>query len=134
MNRRVLLSIDAAVNLVLGSVLMAFPTRLVTVLGIPTTDTRFYPTVLGAVLLGIGLALLVEVRSHTPRAVGLGLTGAVTINLCGGIMLGIWLLVGGLDLPTRGLILLWLLVFVLVGLSSFELMAQMRSGGSADAG
>ncbi|MGD8698194.1 MAG: hypothetical protein PVJ43_02820 [Gemmatimonadales bacterium] len=130
MKRAILLGFDAAVNLLLGAALLAFPTRLVVLLGIPPTDARFYPTLLGAILFGIGLALIVELRSRSERAVGLGLTGAVTINLCGGIVLAVWLLVGGLELQTRGLVFLWLLVFVLVGLSGLELLAQARGGRS----
>jgi hypothetical protein len=133
MKRDMLLGIDATVNLLLGAALVAFPSRLVVLLGIPPTDTRFYPTVLGAVLIGIGLALFIEARSRGDRAVGLGLAGAVTVNVCAGIVLAAWLLVGGLELRTRGLIFLWLLVLVLVGLSGVELLAQGRNGRSDSA-
>jgi len=61
MKRRTLLGLDAAVNLLLGGLLVTFPARLVILLGVPSSDTHFYPNVLGAVLVSIGLALLVEV-------------------------------------------------------------------------
>lgn len=101
MKRNILLGTDAVVNLLLGAVLVAFPARLIEALGIPTTDSAFYPSILGA----------------------------VTVNLCGGIVLAVWLVAGGLDLPTRGLILLWLLVVVLVGLSGLELWTQAGRRG-----
>jgi hypothetical protein len=58
--------------------------------------------------------------------VGLGLGGAVAINLCGGIVLFIWLISGALDLPLRGLVFLWALAIVLVGISTVELLTHRR--------
>lgn len=58
-----------------------------------------YPSILGAVLVGIGVALLIQNKSES----GLSLAGAVAINLCGGIVLAFWLSFGFLALPTRGL-------------------------------
>ena len=126
MKRRTLLGIDATVDLLLGALLVAFPAQLVSLLGIPPTESRFYPSILGAVLVGIGLALLIEVGSHSDRAVGLGLIGALTINLCGGVVLAVWLVAGGLGVPARGVITLWLLVVVLAGLSGLELVGHLR--------
>jgi hypothetical protein len=122
----VLLSIDAAINLLLGILLLAFCRPIANFLGVPTTDVTFYPTLLGAVLFGIGLALIIESRRKPSGPVGLGLGGAVAINLSGGIVLLIWLLSGTLNLPLRGLIFLWTLALILVGLSSIELLALYR--------
>lgn len=133
MKRGTLLGVDAAVNLLLGALLVAFPAQLVSLLGMPLTDSSFYPTILGGVLVGIGLALLIEVGSHSDRAVGLGLIGALTINLCGGMVLAVWLVAGGLGVPARGLITLWLLVVVLVGLSGLELVGHLRRDRSEQA-
>ncbi len=44
-------------------------------------------------------------------------------NRCGGIVLGVWLLFGGLQLPLRGLAFLWGVVVVLVGISMIEMLA-----------
>ncbi|MCP4203153.1 MAG: hypothetical protein GY769_14620 [bacterium] len=65
-----LLSCDAAINLVLGALLLAFPASVVSALGIPAAEVAFYPSILGAVLFGIGIALLIErARGHQrPRA------------------------------------------------------------------
>jgi hypothetical protein len=120
MNRSTLLKTDAAINLILGILLMAFPAGLVKALGIPLADPCFYPTILGGVLLGIGLALLVECYRKSSRFVGLGLGGAIAINLCGGFVLAAWLLSNKLTLPLRGQIFLWSLVVLLVGISLLE--------------
>jgi hypothetical protein len=117
-SERLLLLVDAIINLGLGMLLLVFPRPLVTALGIPTAESVFYPSILGAVLFGIGIALLLQ-RS---RANGLALKGAASINLCGGIILGLWLLFGGLHLPLRGLILCWGLAVILVGISAIEIL------------
>ena len=55
-----LLLADALVNLVIGAVLVAFPARLIGALGLPASPSTFYPRILGAVLIGVGLALLLN--------------------------------------------------------------------------
>jgi hypothetical protein len=127
MKRTFLLKADAAVNLILGILLMAFPAGLVKTLGIPIEVPAFYATILGGVLFGIGLALLMECYWKSGRFSGLGLGGAIAINLCGGGVLAIWLLSGALSLPLRGHILLWFLVLLLIGLSLFEGFAHRRN-------
>ena len=120
---------DAVVNLALGVLLIAFPARVVEVLGIPTSAVAFYPSILGAVLFGIGIALWI---GRSGGSSGLGLAGAVSINLCGGVVLASWLLFGELGLETRGYVFLWCLVIVLVGLSAIELLAEAGSVGQGD--
>ena len=122
----VLLLIDAAINFALGVLLLAFSRPLADLLGVPFTDEKFYPTLLGAVLFGIGIALVMEALGQPKNLVGLGLGGAVAINLSGGFVLLIWLLGGELDLPSRGLVFLWTLAVLLVGISSVELLAHFR--------
>jgi hypothetical protein len=79
------------------------------------------------VLFGIGIALLLEMRSASQRAAsGLGLGGAIAINLCGGIVLGAWLIFGELDLPLRGWVFLGVLDAALVAISTVELVAHVR--------
>jgi len=126
-NAKMLLLVDAMINLGLGILLLLFPQTLVAALGVPSAESAFYPSILGAVLFGIGLALLVE-RS---RGGGLGLGGAVAINLSGGLVLGLWLLFGGLEIPVRGQLLLWGLTALLLGISTIEMLAPRggRSGG-----
>jgi hypothetical protein len=125
MQRSTLLIIDGSINLALGLLLLIFPTSLVEILGIPNPTSPFYPNVLGGVLFGIAIALFVESRNSKSSGVGLGLTGAVIINLCGGVVLGAWLLFGGLGLPVRGQLILWILVVLLVGISAVELATSL---------
>jgi hypothetical protein len=128
MHRNLLLKADAAINLILGILLMTFPAKLVNALGVPMADPSFYATILGGVLFGIGLALLLECYRKSNRFVGLGLGGAISINLCGGLVLAVWLLSDKLSLPLRGQIFLWLLVLLLVGISVLEGLSHFKSG------
>lgn len=137
---RQLLILDGIVNLFLGTLLLFFPEPLVRFLGIPDAEVRFYPSILGAVLVGVALALFMEGlssgdgddsedRSGTQRNArrglrGLGLGGAVVINLCGAGVLALWLVFGSLDLPPRGLIALWFVAVVVLALSFFEIFAM----------
>ncbi len=122
MNRSTLLTVDGIVNLALGLLLMLFPAPLIAILGIPDAPA-FYPNILGGVLFGIGVALFLE-RTKRLKGSGLGLAGAVAINLCGAVVLAAWLLFGDLGLPFRGSLLLWGLVILLVGVSSMEMLTR----------
>ena len=123
MRRSILLTLDSVVNVALGVLLLTFPAAVIESLGIPPATSSFYPNILGAVLFGIGIALWLG-RNGNPT--GLGLGGAVSINLCGGAVLGLWLIFGHLDIPTRGQVLLWLLVVLLVGLSAVEVAVHFK--------
>jgi hypothetical protein len=119
-----LLRVDGVINLVLGVLLIAFPPGLVETLGVPPTGDRFYPTVLGAVLFGIGVALLLEANRLPGGIIGLGLGGAIAINLAAAVALIYWTIWGDLDLPIRGRVLLGILSVGLVAISSFELWVR----------
>ena len=80
---KTLLLIDGVINLVLGILLLLFPAGIVKLLGLPYTNTNFYPGILGAVLFGIGIALLIERYGALKNIRGLGLEGAIAINFCG---------------------------------------------------
>jgi len=122
--RKILLVIDGLINLILGIVLLIFPSSLVAYLGVPAAQNAFYPNILGGVLIGIAIALFLESQSTSDKTSGLGLLGAVVINLSGGLVLGAWLLWGNLELPLRGSVFLWSLVILLVGISSIELATK----------
>lgn len=128
MKRSALLTVDGIVNLILGILLVIFPTDLAASLGMPVSESAFYPSILGAVLTGIGIALLIENFKTSDQISGLGLSGAISINLCGALVLTIWLLRGGLEIPTHGYIVLWSIVVVLVVLSVLERISA-KSGG-----
>ncbi len=124
--RRTLLELDGFGNILLGLVLAMFPAPVARILGLPDVEQAFYPSLFGAVLIGIGVALLLERFRRAEHLIGLGLSGALIINLCFGIALAAWLTVADLVLPFRGYLVLWILVAVLVGFGSVELWVQIR--------
>ena len=123
MRRSFLIGIDSFINLGLGALLIVFPRDFVTFLGIPQPASAFYPSILGAVLFGIGIALWMD----RVRGRGLGLGGAIVINICGTLALAAWLLFGDLSLCTRGAGVLWGIVAVLIVVSLAE-VASVRDG------
>ena len=106
-------------DLALGVFLVVFPRSPVIAVGIPEETPGSYAGVLGGVLFGIVLALLLEAHSGS-RGIGLGLGGAIMINSCGAFIVAGWLSLGQLALPWQGLILLWGLVELLLGISAVE--------------
>ena len=74
-----LLELDGIGNVLLGLPLLLFPEFVSRFLGLPTTEATFYPAILGAIFVGIGVALLLE--RVKPSHGGLGLGGAMSINL-----------------------------------------------------
>jgi hypothetical protein len=58
----ILIAIDSVVNVLLGLLLLIFPPSLVEWLGLPQPSSAFYVRILGAVILGIGVALAIELR------------------------------------------------------------------------
>ena len=123
-----LLVIDAVVNLILGVLLLCFPFGLGTWLGMPPAINAFYPTILGGVLFGIGLALLLEAGGKSRGVRGLGMAGAIAINLCGAGVLMVWLVAAPPAIPMRGQIILWTIAIVVLAIGLVELL-----GGSGRA-
>jgi hypothetical protein len=126
MRRSGILLIDATINLILGVLLATFPRSVVEALGVPDTDATFYPSILGAVLIGIGVALVIEYLRKPTAPAGLGLYGAIAINLCGAVFLVGWLLIGKLEIPVRGQAFLWSLAAVLIVISLVELVLSRK--------
>ena len=104
--RTELLTIDGVFNVLLGVVLVWYPLSVADALGLPASGRPFFASVLGGVLFGIGVALLVERFRRRTDFIGLGLGGAVAINLCGAVVLAAWLSGSSLALtaflPERG--------------------------------
>ena len=121
MLEQTLLWIDALLNLLVGVGLLTFPPALIRALGLPETGATLYPRVFGGVLIGIAIALLVEVM--VPALGGLGLGGVIVINLCGAAVVGSYLVSRSIDIADRGRFLLWTVVIVLLALSAVELLA-----------
>lgn len=74
------LQVDALINSILGILLATFPQSVADFLGVPDSSTKFYPSILGAVLIGIAVALVTEYVRKPTRPAGLGLLGAIAIN------------------------------------------------------
>jgi hypothetical protein len=127
MKRNSTLLMDAVINLVLGLLLIFFSPDVIAFFGVPQTDTCFYPNILGGVLFGIGLALLITCFGKKQSGTGLGLGGAVAINLCGGVVLAFWLVFREMHIPAGGRIFLWVLVLILVGISTIEWLIHRRN-------
>ena len=129
---RTLLFLDGAVNLGLGLLLIASPGRLVRALGVPGFGDRFYPTILGGVLVGIALALFLASRRRQGGAPGLGLAGAVMINICGAGALAIWLVLASDAVSIRGRITLWGIAMVVLGIAAAEIASGRLKGRRRD--
>lgn len=121
----ILLFIDSIVNMVLGILLLLFPVGIIGALGLPSTDTHFYASILGAVLFGIGLALLLELFGYAKQVHGLGLGGAIIINIMGSAVFIGWLVFGALQIPLKGRILLWLIGCIVLVIGVVELVTKL---------
>ncbi len=123
--RAALLIIDAATDLILGFFLVFFPLKVLDFLGLPVEMPPFYATILGGVLIGIGVALLIALSPGRRGREGLGLGGALIINLFAALALASLLIVGRISVSIIGyLILLGLLIF-LVLLCGAELLVHL---------
>lgn len=128
-NHKILLAIDGVVNLALGVLLLFFPAGMADVLGLPPANDNFYPVILGAVIFGIGIALVLERYGAPFRIRGLGIGGAIAINLCGGGALIVWLLTMPLNFPFRGQAILWGVGVLVVGLGLVEMRSVLTRQG-----
>ena len=116
-----LLILDGVINLILGIFLMLFPVGVIDLLGLPESFTHFYTSILGAVLFGVGIALIIERYGVTWDIRGLGLPGAIAINLCGGGILLVWLVFAPPAIPTRGKVVLWSVVVIVLAVEIAEI-------------
>jgi hypothetical protein len=127
MNKKsITLMVDAIINYALG-ILCILYSFIAETIGVPIVENSFYPTILGAVLIGIGIALTIECCRKQGGMVGLGLGGAVAINLSGGLVLILWLIFGDLNIPFRGHFFLWSLAIILVGISLIEIYIHLEN-------
>ncbi len=127
-----LLTVDGVANLLFGIAVLACPEPFFRTLGLPWPGHSLYSTILGGVLVGIGLALIREGHSKAGVTAGLGLWGAVAINLSAGLVIAGWLLFSGNEsVLAPGRMVLWALVLFLIGLSVAEIVAQQRGKNTA---
>jgi hypothetical protein len=127
MMEKMLLRIDGIINLSLGLLLLIFPRGMVNALGLPVPSTDFYVNLFGGVLVGISLALFLQGSLEGRGVTGLGIQGAVVINLCGAGVLLAWLLSGKLDLPKKGGWFLWGIVIVVFMIAVGEILFWFRN-------
>ncbi len=125
-----LLLIDGIANLALGTLLLFFPFGAAEFFGVPLSTSNFYPTILGGVIFGIGVALLIERYGFENQIRGLGLGGAIAINLCGSLVLLGWLIFTPPAIPMRGSVLLWGIGILVLGIGLAELAAKAWRYGS----
>ena len=114
-----LYAIEILLKLGVGLTLALAPRTAIKLLGLPRAETSFWPRLLGATLIGLAVACYVEAR--VARGKGLALAGAVSINLIVAAMIALMLLAGATGAATRGRIILWGVVALLVALSVVEL-------------
>ena len=122
--RKILLLTDGAVNLLLGILLLLYPFGIARFFGVPQPDSNFYPTLLGAVIFGIGIALVIDAYGKPHGIHGLGIAGAIAINFCGGGVLALWLIFNPFHLPVRGYITLWTIALLVLVLGCVELLGK----------
>jgi hypothetical protein len=119
-----LLLVDGIFNLALGGLLLLFPFGMAERLGVPVPESNFYPTILGSVIFGIGIALLIERYGFEKQIRGLGLFRAIVINICGSLVLLAWLIFAPPSIPLRGTIILWAIGILVLGIGLVELAAR----------
>jgi len=123
-DKNLLLIVDGIINLVLGILMLFFPAQTIHTFNLPKADNNFYINILGGVLFGIGVALLLERFSDRLHISGLGIAGAIAINLCGSGALIAWLLFGNLNLSLGGSILLWGIALIVLGIAIIEIFSK----------
>ena len=116
--------VDGVANIVLGLLLLLFPLGIADILGVPLAVSSFYPTILGGVIFGIGIALMIERFGFEKGIRGLGLDGAIAINICGSLVLLVWLIFDPPAIPLHGSILLWAIGIIVLGIGLVELWSK----------
>lgn len=114
-----LLWIETLLKLSGGIVLLAMPRLAIRLLGLPSGDSSFWPRLLGGVLIGLAGALYLE--GATTGSKGLGMGGAVLINLAAAGAVAGHVALNRATGTARGRLVLWLLVALLFLLSLIEI-------------
>jgi hypothetical protein len=113
-----LMWIEVALKLGSGVILGLFSINSPRLFGLPPSAGAFWPRLLAAVLVGIGLATVLQATITPGR--GLGLAGLMAINLVAAAVVTGQLVMGGIT-TRRGKATLWALVATLTGISLVEL-------------
>ena len=102
-----------------GFILLLVPLTAIKVLGLPRSDTAFWPRLMGAALVGLAAATFMDVSVRLGH--GLGLAGSLVINLALGLVLASQLYLKQGPQTRRGRILAWALVAALLSLGLVEI-------------
>jgi hypothetical protein len=86
-----LLWIELVMKLAGGIVLLSIPLTAIKVLGLPRSETTFWPRLLGAVLIGLAAATFMDASVRLGH--GLALGGSFVINVVSALALVLWGLV-----------------------------------------
>ena len=114
-----LLWLETLLRFSAGAVLLVLPVTAARILGLPIPQALLWPRLLGALLVGMSAATLLEGSGST--ASGLGPGGLVLINLVtAGILIALLVLERACQ-TRRGKIFLWALAIVLIGLGILEI-------------
>jgi hypothetical protein len=108
-----------------GVLLGLFPATTSKLFGLPASGDTFWQRLLAGLLIGLGLATVLQGSTvlqgaFTPGR-GLGLAGSMAVNLSAAAMIAAHLSIGRHAIKRRGTLLLWGVVIVLTGLSLAEL-------------
>ena len=121
---KILLLIDGIINIILGIIILLFPFGVDKLLGVPHPDSYFYSTILGAIIFGIGASLIIEICGFERNIRGLGLSGAIVLNIIGASALLVWLIIDPFDIPLRGYIILWSLAVLVLSVGIVEIILK----------
>lgn len=125
-----MLILDAIIKLCIGFILVIFPRELFWLAGLPVETPPFYAILLGGILVAIGIALLHERFRGAGDMIGLGLGGAIIINLLGGLVLAAMLWLGMPGTPFPGPQLLSGVAMALLILGGVEGLVSLKKKGS----
>jgi len=114
-----LLWLETLLRFSAGVVLLIVPLTAARVLGLPLPQALLWPRLLGALLVGMAAAIVLEGSVSGSR--GLGLGGLVPINLISAAVIITLLVLQRGSQTRRGKLFLWTLAVVLVILGAFEI-------------
>ena len=98
---------DALLKISGGMVLLLSTGRLLKTLGLPSAESRFYVRLLGSLMIGIGLALMIEALPTGWR--GLGAGGAAVVNFVAAAVLALLVIGRPGGANAMGRRLLWIM-------------------------
>lgn len=114
-----ILFLEVLIKLAFGVPLVLAPISTLKLCGLPCPPTGFWPRLVGGLLLGLAVAIFIEIR--LPGSKGLGLHGLIAINLvAAGSIVGPLIMNAGAT-TVRGRMALWLATALLFMLALAEI-------------